>query len=143
MGKTSMSAFFRTLSAPLVNSLWSWGAINQTSGDVIFRVWVDEHVRDTPSGKRHYRLTNRELYSDRESEAGYRERLEQLEIARSKGRAFFVICYPVDAGSHPRSIANYKKDRVGLSQHFLERDGDWWLEETTYLTSDEYAALTS
>lgn len=143
MSKASISSFFKTLGAPLVNVLWSWGAVHKTSGDVIFRVWIDEHIRDTPSGKRHYRLTHRELYSDRESDAGYRERLEQIKVARSKGRAFFVICYPVDTTSQPRSILNYKKDRVGMGQHLLERDGDWWLEETTYVTLNEYSALTA
>ncbi len=141
MAKMTMSGYFKSLNAPLVNRVRSWGAINHTSGDVVFRIWADEKIRGESGLKGRYRLTDFALFADKLMDVGFQERLQHIEIARSKARAFFVLCRAKDETVQPRTIKSFKSDLIGFTNAIVRHNNDWWLEETNYLTRAVYFAL--
>ena len=143
MRKITISEFFNLLNAPLFHRVRSWGSINKKSGDVIFRIWDDEHIKGEGVSKRKYRLTDYALYADKLSDFGFQERLEHIEIANNKGRAFFIICYATDKTVQPRSIRTFKREFIGFSASLVRVDLDWWLEDKGLITVAEYQELTA
>ena len=122
----SLTAYFERLGAPLKNSRWSWGAVRSSDGAVFFRVWQDRKVR--LGGKTYMMVTHHAAYVGNEGSPGYRERLEQLELARAGRPVYLVMCLVEDSEARPRTIKSFNKDEVFVGGEIIERDGDLWIE---------------
>ena len=142
MPKIAITEFFETLDAPLKNHVWSWGAVTQSSNDVVLRVWDDEKIRT--DGKTYHRLTLNSLFHKDQGQTslGYPERLEHLEIARQNGRAFLVFCRVANQNQHPRTIAGYTDHVVGVCEKFVtDNEGDIWGEITRIIKVEDYLTM--
>lgn len=139
MANMTITNFFVLLGAPLRNPMWSWGAINPKTQDVVFRVWTDE--TEIFHGKCHYRLTLHkkwEIMSPRKRN-GYEERKRHIEHAQKYGRVFFVYCHTGDLDAVPRKIGGYNENSIGVCESIIQDDAnDFWGEETRILTIDKY-----
>lgn len=137
-----ITEFFNQLDAPLRNRMWSWGALTTLKNEVVLRVWWDE--RKVLDDKFYFRLTMHSLFDglDARRTMGFRERLEHIQIAQSKGRAFFVYVIPDNSTVQPRTISGYHEDLIGFSEKFVVDDaGDYWGEETRIIRPTQYHAL--
>lgn len=144
MPKISITDFFASLDAPLNNHVWSWGALTQNKKEVILRVWRDEKRKI--NGKTHFRLTLHSLFDKSQGQIspGYPERLEHLQIAHQKGRAFLVYCRAADQTVQPRTIAGYTDHVLGVCESIvIDDEGDYWGEETRTIRVEEFEALMS
>lgn len=142
MPKISMTDFFASLDAPLNNHVWSWGALTQSKNEVILRVRRDE--RRKIDGKTQFRLTLHALFDKNQGQisAGYPERLEHLQIARKKGRAFLVYCRASDPTAQPRTIAGYTDHVLGVCERIvMDDEGDFWGEETRTIRVEDFLTL--
>ena len=85
---TSLNAFFRdVLSAPLLNSRWSWGAVDYARRRVFLRVWRDELSRGSEPE------TIQILKKGQvRSKAGWNERVRHIGLMRDGYQGFGVLC---------------------------------------------------
>jgi hypothetical protein len=116
-----VSAFFRdVLHASLVNSRWSWGAVDERARRIYLRVWrMDIQVR---GGGRLIRV----LRPNASPGLGWKERQRQLELARSGYTTFAVLC---DKERHDaRTILGFDRDRLLRLGRVVEDRGSLWME---------------
>jgi hypothetical protein len=122
----SITGLFLRLEAPLANSRWSWGSIDDLRKRVFLRAWQDQTV--IVDGKRYIRLAHHEAYTNNTSNPGYQERLRHLRAARETHQAFVVMCKARDVKARPRSIESFNDRDVFRIGNFIEIDGDEWGE---------------
>lgn len=122
----SISEFFRSLGAPLNNIRWSWGAEHPT-GDIYLRVWDDELA--TINGVMCARLTHHAAFKAKQSDLGYRERLEHVAKIKQGATAFCILCHDGQraVAGQPRRIRSFCSTVLaGKAVHSAA--GDEWLE---------------
>jgi len=122
----SLTAFFERLGAPLKNWRWSWGAIRESDGAIFLRVCQDRKMR--LDGKTYMMVTHHEAYVGNESSPGYRERLQQVELARDGRPVYMVMCLVKDPEGRPRIIKSFNKDEVFVGGQLIEHDDNTWVE---------------
>lgn len=123
----SLTQHFEKLGAPLKNNRWSWGAVRATDGAIFLRVWQDQKIRI--DGKTYMMASHHEAYIGNERSPGYRERLEQLELARSGVQVYMIICIVKDADELPRKIDSFIEDDLFVGGKLIEHEGDTWIEQ--------------
>ena len=122
-----LSLLFKRIGAPFKNIRWSWGAMHEKSGLVIFRVWHDTSKKI--DGKWFYELSNREWESQFDGDnAGLNERRKHLSHTLEKGKCFFVICTAEDPEASPRSIKVFTSSRIFVADKVRQIDGDYFVE---------------
>ncbi len=115
----AISAFFRrTLGAPLKNDRWSWGAINESTGQLFLRVWADE--RQTVDGVHCYLIKENSWAS---TSRGSPERQRQIEMMKDGTQAFGVVCVARDIHAARRTIESFDSDSLVKFGPVIERDG--------------------
>jgi len=84
-----IGAFFRdVLKAKFVNTVWSWGALQPSTGRVFLRVWKDEII-PLDGGRFVYVLDNRTKKSHR---LGWVERARHVGQLRGGATGYGVVC---------------------------------------------------
>ena len=117
--------FADTLHAPLLNPVWSWGAIDPHNR-IFLRVWQDQIHPDAAGEKVEVFWKNPRRHS-----AGYNERARHIEAIRKGAQAFAVVCTARETPEGGREI-------IGFANSVLFRLGP--------LSEDErrvYALITS
>ena len=122
----SPSEFFRRLGAPLVNVVWSWGAVRASDGVVILRVWQDRERK--VAGKWYTMLTHHAVFADDPGNLGWQERLGHLAKIRDGAQCYLVMCEAKDVGASPRTIKSFNDRDLFVGGALVEMDGDWWIE---------------
>ena len=122
----SLTSHFEKLGAPLKNSRWSWGAVREKDGAVFLRVWQDQKIR--VNNKIYMMVTHHEAYVGNESSPGYRERLEQVKLAREGRPVYMIMCLVENADDSPRKIKSFNRDDVFVGGELIEQSGDTWIE---------------
>jgi hypothetical protein len=118
--------FFEMLGAPLANARWSWGAVRESDGAVLLRVWRDQ-IR-THGGKQLVQLLRQVSKAPGSQERGLRERIEHVERIRSGARCLLVICEVEDAAARPRRVKHFNAKELFPGGPLKEIDGDVWVE---------------
>jgi hypothetical protein len=115
----AISAFFRrTLGAPLKNDRWSWGAINESTGQLFLRVWADE--RQAVDGVPCYLIKENSWAS---TSRGSPERQRQIEMMKDGTQAFGVVCVAKDIHAARRTIESFDSDSLVKFGPVIERGG--------------------
>jgi hypothetical protein len=120
----TLTQFFISLGAPLLNSRWSWGCVRD-DGIIFLRVWQDETVKH--DGRRYMRVTKHAIFADDQENLGYRERLKHLDAIREQARSYMVMCTADPKKLPEREILIYDED-LFEGGAMVEIDGDSWLE---------------
>ena len=113
----SISKFFASIGAPLYNTRWSWGAVNE-QGDVFLRVWQDESLKEEIDGKKGFTGIFYDDFRDPQN-PGFKERERHIEMVRNGAKCYLVMCEAVDVNDPVRSIKDFNKNRlfIGGSLH--------------------------
>lgn len=131
----SISEYFRRLGAPLVNHMWSWGAVRAPDGAVFLRVWQD---RERKIDGRWYTMVLSNAAAALDSgNLGRQERTEQLQAVRGGARCYLVMCEATDVNAAPRSIKSFNDQELFVGGKFIELDGDWWIERAGRVSARE------
>lgn len=125
-----ITQYFAAMGAPLKRKRTSWGAVRQSDGAVILRVWKDRIIKR--DGKRYVQVTHLGKYGHveyyGESPLAYRERLEQLARIRNGADCYLVFCEavnPHDPGT--RAIKSYDPNCIrGIN--LVCFDNDFFIE---------------
>lgn len=132
-----LSALFKRIGAPFKNNRWSWGAMHEASGSVIFRVWQDGSK--TIDGKWYYELSNRDWESQFDGDnVGLNERRKHLDHTLEIGKCFFVICTAEDPEASPRSIKVFTSSRIFVADNVREIDGDYFAEMSSAIDVKDF-----
>ena len=131
----SISEYFRRLGAPLVNHMWSWGAMRAPDGAVFLRVWQDRERKI--DGRWYTMLTHREKFAADPGNLGWQERLRHVERLREGARCYLVICEAKDVDASPRSIRSFNDQELFVGGKLVEIDSDWWIERAGRVTARE------
>lgn len=102
----SITQFFKDdLKAPLVNSMWSWGAVDG-AGRVYLRVWEKDWE--------HRERRSLVCEPDWKPESlGYKERMRQLALLEGGALGFLVVCNGHwDKAANKMVITRYRDDKV-------------------------------
>lgn len=114
-----ISTFFRrTLGAPLRNDRWSWGAVNENTGQLFLRVWADE--REEVDGVTCYLIKQHRWAS---TSRGSPERQRQIDMMKDGTQAFGVVCIARDIHADRRTIESFDSDNLVKFGPVIERDG--------------------
>lgn len=115
----NISTFFRrTLRAPLRNDRWSWGAMNESTGQLFLRVWADEKedVNDVPC----YLIKQNSWGS---TSRGSPERQRQIGMIAEGTQAYGVLCVAKDEKAVRRTIETFDDDTVIKFGPLIENGG--------------------
>ena len=123
---TSPSELFRRLGAPLLNVVWSWGAVRPADGVVFLRVWQDRERK--VDGRWYTMLTHHAVFVDDPANLGWQERLGHLAKIRGGARCYLVMCEAKDVEASPRAIKSFNDRDLFVGGALVEMDGDWWIE---------------
>jgi len=134
----SMSEYFRRLGAPLVNHMWSWGAVRASDGAVFLRVWQDREQKI--DGRWYTMLTHHEKFEDDPGNLGWQERLSHVELVRQGAKCYLVMCEAKDVSASPRSVRSFNDRELFIGGKCVEIDGDWWIERVGRLPAREVMA---
>lgn len=104
----SISNFFASLGAPLVNQRWSWGSQRASDGVVFLRVWQD--LKFMENSDAFYMVDARS--NDDTHSAGYTERVRHLDCVRAGARCLLVMCTAKDVEAAPRTIDGFNESEV-------------------------------
>ena len=137
----SISEYFRRLGAPLVNHMWSWGAVRPSDGAVFLRVWQDQERR--LDGKWCSKLTHYSFFADKPANAGWQERLSHVERLREGARCYLVMCEAKDVNASPRVIKSFNDRELFTGGELIEFEGDWWVERLGRVPARELTAEVS
>jgi hypothetical protein len=113
--------FQHVLGAPLINSRWSWGAVNEGSQQLFLRVWSD-----------HFDDTKEFIQVDWEKRVttsqGYDQRTAQLRRYQSEDlEAYGVVCDPRDPpGEKLRKIARFDSETLLRLGELKVQGGTTW-----------------
>jgi hypothetical protein len=124
----SISSFFTSLGAPLVNPRWSWGAQRPSDGAIFLRVFQEE--KWIADGRLHMAIGwDVELMGD-DQRLGYQERMRHVAAIRAGAPCFMVMCSPLDPSAPPGSwrIAFFDEDDVRVGGKLVDRDGMTYIE---------------
>jgi hypothetical protein len=121
----SITDMFKSLGAPLVNPLWSWGAERSADGAIFLRVWQDRCA--TVRGRRSVRITSNAYFRDKPDSLGNAERMRHVDLIRSGRPAYLLMCTVEDPSAHPRAIAKYNDAEVFVGGELIDHEGDAWL----------------
>ena len=117
----SIAALFRSLSAPLHNERWSWGA--SADDYVILRAWQDE-MRKAEKGMRVLILKSTYADQDLTVRNGYKEREKHIvEIEEGKS-VYVVMCRAVDPKVQPRDILSFEKKDLFVGGSVIRVDDE-------------------
>lgn len=115
----SISTFFRrTLGAPLRNDRWSWGAMNESTGQLYLRVWADQ--REEVDGVPCFLLKE---HSWATTSRGSPERQRQIELMKQGAQAFGVVCVARNIHAPHRTIKNFDSESLVRLGSPIERGG--------------------
>ena len=123
----SLTQHFKKIGAPLKNSRWSWGSVRESDGAVFLRVWQDQKIRR--DGKSYMMITHHQAYAANESSPGCRERIRQVELAKTGHTVYMIACIVKDTDERPRKIERFIEDDVFLGGEIIEHHGDTWIEQ--------------
>ena len=137
MSRASMSPseLFRRLGAPLVNVVWSWGAVRTSDGAVILRVWQDRERK--VDGRWYTRITHHAVFVDDPANLGWQERLGHVAKIRDGARCYLVMCEAKDVEASPRAIKSFNDRDLFVGGELREMDGDWWIERAGRVSARE------
>jgi hypothetical protein len=124
----SISSFFASLGAPLVNSRWSWGARRPSDGAIFLRVFQEE--KWIADGRLHMAIDwDVELMGD-DKRLGYLERKRHVAAIRAGAPCFMIMCSAQDPSAPPGSwrIAFFDEDDVRVGGKLVDRDGTTYIE---------------
>ena len=124
----SISSFFASLGAPLVNSRWSWGAQRPFDGAIFLRVFQEE--KWIGDGRLHMAIGwGVELTADGQR-PGYHERMRHVAAIRAGAPCFMVMCSAQDPTAPPGSwrIAFFDEDELRVGGKLVDRDGITYIE---------------
>ena len=122
----TITEMFQYCNAPLKNTRWSWGAVSET-GKIFLRVWENELA--TIEEKRFYRVTHLEVYKDKMSQPGIKERLDHVEQIRSGTTCYMIKCRAKNPKSIPREFKDFDVSHIGVGGKLIDIEGDSWLEQ--------------
>jgi putative restriction endonuclease len=130
-----INAYFRNvLHAPVANSRWSWGSVDERTRRVFLRLWRMDKQR----------LDDRDvigvLGSHRPNRPGWNERARHIDFIKSGYTAYAVIC---DKDS-PESgtILDFDRDNLLRLGHVIEKDGTIYMEIVAAISADSIAAAS-
>jgi hypothetical protein len=132
---TSPSEFFRRLGAPLVNVVWSWGAVRGSDGVVFLRVWQDRERK--VDGKWYTMLAHHEVFVEDPTNLGWQERLAHVARIREGAPCYLVMCEAKDVNASPRASKSFNDRDVFVGGALVDMDGDWWIERTGRVAARE------
>jgi putative restriction endonuclease len=119
-GPMRIGAFFRdVLKAKLVNTVWSWGALQSNTGRVFLRVWKDEIV-SLKGDQFVYVLDNRTQKSHR---PGWVERARHVGQLRGGATGFGVVCVKRAKRDANGSIASFDETQLLRLGELIEDSG--------------------
>ena len=112
----SITRFFESVGARLVNPQWSWGARRVHDGAIFLRVWQDlKFVRDDGIWV---------LVYERESEGkrsqGHNERGVHVDAIRAGAPCYLVMCIAHDIDAAQRKIVDFPEDYVFRGGEILD-----------------------
>lgn len=113
---TSITSFFRSLGAPLVNSRWSWGASNDDY--IILRVWRDETV--TVDGKMRSLVYNPQ--EDIADKMGQRERQKHLDAVATGKPCYLIMCTANRHDALTRKIQSFDTNRIFIGGNLIANE---------------------
>src|SRR6185437_2424654 len=104
----NISQFFRTvLRAPLRNTRWSWGAVNEDHRTVYLRVWKDEvEPIDGQDAVQIWWTDATDL------SLGGNERKAQVELIQAGYAGYGVLCTATNTTVPPRVIAHFDDETL-------------------------------
>ena len=118
-----ITAMFKRLGAPLVNSRWSWGGVRQ-DGSVVLRVWQNEAKRI--GGLTCIQLTHHTEFLGREGDLGHQERQGHVAQIQVGAHCDMVMCTPKDTNAVPREIKGFNRRELFVAGQIIEYEGNWW-----------------
>ena len=118
-----MSWYFDDLGAPVLNIVWSWGALSREKRDVFLRVWEDEIQHK--DGEIIVQLSLHSKFIGGRN-YGYNERIKHIEYIKNNYRGFAVVCVAKDIKKSPRKIHSYDKEKIYPILRIITIDGDEW-----------------
>ena len=125
----SITEFFKIkLSAPLLNSRWSWGAVKSDGSGVYLSIWQDEIKRDDPKDPQSPTWVNvlwdEKAWIDSGGTSMARdERVRHLDLVKSGVPAYGVIKVAKNIGQRPRQMKEYNSEYlVELKNEFRMTD---------------------
>ena len=123
----SISSFFASLGAPLVNSRWSWGARRPSDGAIFLRVFQEE--KWIADGRLHMAIGWVAL-TGYEQRPGYRERMRHVAAIRAGAPCFMIMCSAQDpnAAQGCWRIAFFDEDDVRVGGRLVDRDSAIYIE---------------
>lgn len=101
----TISAFFESLDAPLVNRRWSWGAVSRDGSSVYLRVWKHEILIE--EGARYVTLDPFFHHGHKPARLGYRERLGHVRLIKDGRKTYCILCYARDPQAPRKRIAGF------------------------------------
>lgn len=123
----SQKELFKKLGAPLVNARWSWGAVRESDGAVLLRVWQDEIKKH--NGRLFMRITANDYFQNNDpSNLGWQERLRHIDLIRNGIASYMIVCVAKDVSAIPREVQSFNKNEVFQGGQLIDADGDTWLE---------------
>ena len=128
----SVTTFFASLGAPLVNPRWSWGALRRSDGTIFLRVWQD--LKLIEDGQSLMLLDGRN--ADIQDALGYKERQRHIESIRNGARCFLVMCTVDDPKASPRKIREFNDQEVFAGGEIVERNGKVYIRRGERLLCD-------
>ncbi len=117
--------FAEELRAPLHMPRQSWGAYIDGEDAVILRAW-DDQSKYWFSGKLHWKILD--MMHDRTNEAGYNERVNQIEAIRQGAQCFIVRIFAIDPETNTRKIRKFTKGYLWIGGALLQHEGNWYIE---------------
>jgi hypothetical protein len=124
----SISSFFASLGAPLVNPRWSWGAQRPSDGAIFLRVFREE--KWIADGRLHMTIGwDVDLMGDNQR-LGYLERMRHVAAIRAGAPCFMVMCSAQDPSARSGSwrIAFFDEDEVRVGGKLVDRGGMTYIE---------------
>ena len=118
--------FYKKLSAPLVNQLWSWGSVRQADGVVFLGVWQDRSFAE--KGVAVMQVTHHAKYAEDKGNRGYQERTRHVELIRAGAACYMIMCKVIDPDAIPRKIETFNEKDLFVGGELLEKDGEIFIK---------------
>jgi hypothetical protein len=118
----TITKHFKKLGAPLVNRVWSWGAVSKHSSEIYLRVWQDEIK--IIEGITCVRLTDINKFEGT-GDLGYKERLDHIAKIFEGYTCYLVFCVAKETANSPRKISNYIEQEIFPTGILLRYEHDF------------------
>ena len=140
----SITQFFdNTLDAPLVNQLWSWGAVTRDGKRLALRVWAHETLARDGNGKRWVAI-DWPMRPAEQLSAGAPERTSHVALLRAGMPTVGVMCTAIATTNVVKKIESFDRERLFVfDPEVVEMEGLLWASYSRIIQPREFKALVA